>query len=112
MPVKQPQDRKPKATAAAAEATASPLVIEHGGRTYTVDTDWDDVELLEDVTDIAAGDNPAALRLVRRLLGPAQWRTFKAASRDAEGRVRTESLGELFDALMQALGNRTASPGS
>lgn len=98
---KVPTDRQ----RAKAEVEDSFVEAEFNGATYRVmPSVFEDAEFLEDIGDLE--DNPELLpRVTRRMLGVDQWKAFKDANR-VDGVVSTQALGELFDALNEALGNR------
>lgn len=111
---KQPQDhKKPKKSAAQLEAEGSDIPLEYAGQTYIIErAALDDVELLELVGDLADGDAMLLPKIVRKVLGAAQWKKFKDANRDDAGRIPSERLQELFTIVDDAAGKSSASPTS
>ncbi len=103
--IKQPQDRKPKATKA--EVDNAPLVVEHDGETYEIDRgNANNLELMEFAED------GLYLKAIRGYIGLDQWSAFKDKYRDEQGRVDAEAFEPFLDAVMQSLGNSPASSGS
>lgn len=108
-----PQDhKKPADHAAKAEAEALDLSVEHNEVTYVIEREVvNDVEILELIGDMA--ENSLLLpKVVRTMLGTAQWAKFKDTNRNDAGRVPIERLQELFEALDDAAGKSSASPTS
>ena len=71
----------------------------------------DDVELIELLDEMQT--NAIVLpRVVRMMLGDAQYAAFKDANRNDRGRVPVEVLGEFFEAADATVGNQQASSGS
>lgn len=98
---KKPADH---AKAAKAEAKGEDIAFDHDGVTYTIERDvMDDVEILELIGDMTT--NPILLpKVVRTMLGTDQWAAFKDAHRNAKGRVPSDELMGLFEALDDAAG--------
>lgn len=97
--VKKPSDRRPKAS--------DTHEVEVNGHTWTVAADaLDDFELLDDLSEIDSG-NPSRLpRVLKRLLGPEQYKAAMDSVRDPEtGRVGVEAGAEFVGALFEALPN-------
>lgn len=97
-PVKKPADRKPKAD--------EPVKVKLRGQTFTVEREaMDDLELLDEISEMEAG-NPALLpSVLNRLLGPEQKKMAYEAIRDEKtGRVSTSKgmsfLKDVFEALV------------
>jgi len=97
---KKPDDHK----AARAEAQGEDITFVHDGVTYTIERDVvDDVEILELIGDMTT--NPILLpKVVRTMLGAAQWAAFKDSHRNAKGRVPSDELRGLFEAIDDAAG--------
>lgn len=106
---KQPQDHK----VAKADAQRLDVTVEYSGVTYTIEADaFNDVELLEWITDMQDGQPHLIAVIVRKALGPTQWAQFKESNRDKDGRISGEHAGNLFELIDEALGNLPASSGS
>jgi len=97
---KKPQDHK----AAKAEAKGEDIAFDHDGVTYTIERDVaDDVEILELIGDMTT--NPILLpKVVRTMLGLVQWAAFKDSHRNAKGRIPSDELRRLFEAIDDAAG--------
>jgi hypothetical protein len=105
----KPQDRrakKPKKTAAEAEATDSPLEVEHSGVTYLVDPDaYNNMDMVELLDQINLGHLTVLPRMLRLLIGPDQYTEFKDANRDPDtGIAPSQPLWDLFHKIDTALG--------
>ena len=95
---KAPQDRKPKATEAPAPAS---VTIRARGRDWTIDGGFvDDMEFLETVEELNAGNLVSLPGFCRRLLGAEQYDAAKEVVRDDSGRVRPQALMELIEELL------------
>jgi hypothetical protein len=96
--------KKPADHAAKAEAKGEDIAFDHDGVTYTIERDVvDDVEILELIGDMTT--NPILLpKVVRTMLGPDQWAAFKDSHRNAKGRVPSDELRGLFEAIDDAAG--------
>jgi len=96
--------KKPADHAAKAEAKGEDIAFDHDGVTYTIERDVvDDVEILELIGDMTT--NPILLpKVVRTMLGAIQWAAFKDAHRNAKGRVPSDQLRGLFEAIDDAAG--------
>jgi hypothetical protein len=96
--------------AAAAEANepeeVEPTTVEYAGKTYTIDPAASgDVELIEALAELDEGNHLVLPRVVRSLVGDAQYAAFKESVRDAEtGRVPVTALREFFREIDAALG--------
>ena len=99
---KTPTDHAAKA--AKAEAKGEDIAFDHDGVTYAIERDVvDDVEILELIGDMTT--NPILLpKVVRTMLGTAQWAAFKDSHRNAKGRVPSDELRGLFEAIDDAAG--------
>lgn len=85
---KKPADRKPK------KAATHP--VEVGDITIHVDSDaLDDFELMEDVARMEDGEAHRAAGVLRRILGPEQFKLAMDALRNDAGRVSTEAALKL-----------------
>lgn len=105
--IKQPQDRKPKASEIKAEVEGAPLVVEHDGATYEIDrANANNLELMEFAED------GLYLKAIRGYIGLDQWDAFKDKYRDEQGRVDANAFEPFLDAVMKSLGNSPASSGS
>lgn len=62
---------------------------------------FDDMELIEDLAALDAGDGGALLRVTDRLLGPRK-RELYDAIRDEHGRVPRKTFGEAMGIIIQA----------
>lgn len=98
--VKKPADHM----AAKAEANGEDIAFDLDGVTYTMERDVvDDVEILELIGDMTT--NPILMpKVVRTMLGPVQWAAYKDAHRNAKGRVPSDELRRLFEAIDDAAG--------
>lgn len=98
--VKKPDDHK----AAKAEAKGEDIAFDLDGVTYTMERDVvDDVEILELIGDMTT--NPILMpKVVRTMLGPVQWAAYKDAHRNAKGRIPSDELRRLFEAIDDAAG--------
>lgn len=94
-PVKQPADRKPKEEDRRDEPKSIEVALR--GETWTISADAvDDFELLDDLNEIDTNGNAARMpSLLRRLLGPGQYRAALDLIRDDNGRVTVEA-GQKF----------------
>lgn len=105
---KRPQDRRP--ASAKADVQPSAMTVAYDGHEYTIEPDrLNDIELLEQFAAAQSADGGdgiaqsiAALRMVRLLLGDAQYDGFKADQVAAHGVCSATALGELFKAIMEA----------
>jgi hypothetical protein len=106
---KKPADRK--APAAKDDATGpADLTVEWGGHEYFVPGEaFDDVEFLDAMIDAETkGDDVAAYRAARSLLGEDVWNEFRANARGANGRVKTTDFMDLFKTVMEAAGRKNS----
>lgn len=102
-------DKAADLAAAVDEATtepASPPTVDYGGATYTIDPDaTGDVELIEALAELDEGNQLVLPRVVRSLVGDAQYAAFKESARDPKtGRVPMAALREFFREIDSALG--------
>lgn len=68
---------------------------------------FDDVEFLDAmVAAETAGDDLAAYRAARSLLGEEVWDQFRANERGANGRVKTSDFMALFSQVMEQAGRK------
>lgn len=101
----EPIEPEPETDAAKAEAKGAALVIEHEGVTFTMDREvLDDVELIERIGDFTDGQYSLLPSIMRAMLGREQWEAFKIAHRGEDGRIPTDAMDQLFNALNAALG--------
>jgi hypothetical protein len=99
-------DKADKAAGAKAEAKLASITVKFEGTTYTIPREnVDDLELFE-----ALEDNKY-ISATRGFLGQQQWDAFKDAHR-VGGRVPMSTMNSFLDALMESLGNRSASSDS
>ena len=98
---KKPQDRKPKAPVDGVHEA------EVGGRTWRVEAEaMDDFELLDDLGEVEAGNAARLPRVLRRLLGPEQYKAAMDVLRDPDtGRVGVEAGADFVRDLFEALPN-------
>ena len=96
--------KKPADHAAKAEAKGEDITFDLDGVTYLMERDVvDDVEILELIGDMT--DNPILMpKVVRTMLGAKQWASFKVAHRNEKGRVPSDELRRLFEAIDDAAG--------
>ena len=94
--VKRPADHQ----TASRDVTPEDTTVEWKGHEYTLTDDAkNDFEVLELLDDVES--NPARFpKLLRALLGPEQFDTWKENSRGENGRVSTTDAGEFFRFLM------------
>jgi hypothetical protein len=97
---KRPQDHK----AVKAEANGDDITFTHDGADYTLERDVvDDVETLELIGDMQS--SPVMMpKVVRTMLGAAQWAAFKDSHRNAKGRIPSDELRRLFESIDDAAG--------
>ena len=105
-----PNTKKSSAKAAKAEATGRHVDFVFGDNVYTLDATRVTWEVME------ADNRGEVLPVVRGLLGPEQWETFKTANPEPivvndDGTVDTP-LVDMALALMRAVGNLGASSSS
>lgn len=99
-------EKKTDAKAGKAEAKLEAITVPFGDQTYVIPRSHvDDLELFE-----ALEDNHYIVA-TRGFLGQQQWDAFKDAHR-VNGRVPMSTMNEFLDALMESLGNRSASSAS
>lgn len=80
-------------------ADREPVSFEHDGATYTIDPEnLDNLELFEAIED------EKYLTATRGFLGKAQWKAFKDANRDEQGRVPMAPVEDFLQAMMEAIG--------
>lgn len=97
--VKQPQDHKPKASAAKGEATEQSIKVEYQGNTYEIDrANANNLELLELTED------EKYISAIKGYLGAAQWAKWKDSVRDEKGRVPADGFEDFLNAVMVAIG--------
>lgn len=75
------------------EALNASATFDFEGQSYTVEP-----SSLKDLDVLEAFEDGKLITAVRGLLGPAQWRTFRATGADAE------ALGRMIEHLEQAFG--------
>lgn len=99
-------ETKAAKAAAKAEALDQDISLSFHDRHYVIPrANADDVELFEAIED------EHYITAVRGFLGREQWGDFKDAHR-VDGRVPMSALEEFLNALLEAVGNRSASPSS
>lgn len=102
--VRQPQDRKPKAS-----AQPGGFEIEFEGQTYVIDQEsLDDVELLDLLMSVEE-DPRAALAAARRIVGDEQWEQMVESIRTERGRVPLTKLVAFAKLAVEPLGNFVGS---
>lgn len=100
---KTPQDHKQPQDAHQADDTPQSITVTVRERDWEIDAAaMDDIEFLEDIASLNAG-NPAILPgFCRRLLGDEQYESAKDMVRGKSGRVRPVELMELVQEILQA----------
>lgn len=105
---KAPQDHKPSAK----DDVTGPqdVTVEYNGHEYFVPGDaFDDVEFLDAMVSAeSGGDDLAAFRAARALLGNEIWDQFRKNERGENGRVKTSDFMEFFKAVMEAAGRKNS----
>lgn len=96
---------KAEAQAAVAEAAGAPRTVEYDGVTYVVSAELADLELMDDIANMADGRWSLVGRIVRKLIGAEQYEQFKMKYRDpATGVVSNAPAIELFNKIDASLG--------
>lgn len=102
---KKPQDHQAKKVKPQVEKVDEGWKVTHKGATITLASEvFDDFELLDEIGAVEEGKGNRLPALLRRLVGPEQFRSVMEALRDKKtGRVSVEAgaefLGEIFEAV-------------
>lgn len=99
---KQPQDHLP----AKAEAKSGPVHVPFDGVDYQIDREnINNLELFEFIED------EQYIKAIRGFLGLDQWAKFKDSQRDDQDRVSAAKFEDFLNAVMEAVGGKSASSG-
>lgn len=99
-----PEDRKPPASDVKAQAEGAPVVVEAHGQTWTITQEaLNDLEVLEAIAELDAGNVAALPAALRGLLGDEGYVAAKKLLRDPDtGRVALDVAAGFYRELLTA----------